>query len=736
MVWDFILPRAAPVRMPPQAFYPVTNTAKHRLAHPGSLRRGFPLSSAKPSPGSGAAYGTGQYFRWVDKRVTVPKAERCRDARCRRAAVAESAQEPVPNTQGHGVRKSALSVFLASLMGRRCKVKKLLLCTAFLLWCVAYFSGIAATMIPATAVPLKWARAIGDFVTPELGEFGEVLCLLLATTAIVPMVMRFKTSPIIGFLCIGVLLGPSGLGIMRNLAVAHKMAELGIVFFLFENGLELSIKKVWSMRSDVFGLGGLQFFTSAICFGGLAHMLNPSLSLGALVVLGGALALSSSAFALQLLRDQGKMGTRYGRASFGALLLQDLAVVPLLVLLPLLGASSGNFAQAALTAIGKAAVALGLIVFSGEVLLQRVFHWVKRSGSNEAFLAATLGVVLLCSQITEGLGLSNTLGAFVGGVMVAETNFRHQVEADIAPFRGLLLGLFFVTVGFALDLKLLMASWTTVIPLLLGIVTLKACVITCVCLLFRLSFASALQSAALLAPGGEFAFVLFRLAEQLQLVPPELAGLLVNTTILSMGLTPVLVAVFGKFASRLRAHRGNNNLVGTDQRAVEDIGQIERSPEGFVVMCGWNNVTRAVCELLDEEARSRYIVLESDPVVATRAHDEGLPVYLVDCTRREVLDKFRVGDARLVILASNRELADRHAMAIRNLYPDLKILARAEDEHHKEYLERKFDVKAVIPQLISMRFGGLALRCLGYPPEEVDGLVDQHRRRIFEENLD
>lgn len=566
---------------------------------------------------------------------------------------------------------------------------------------------------------------------PHMGQLSELLCLLLAITLVVPLMMRLKTSPIIGFLLIGLVLGPSGLGVMNNTNLAHRMADLGIVFFLFETGLELTIKKVLSMRADVFGLGTCQYLGSGLLIAGLASVINPSLPSSALVVLGGSLALSSSAFGLQLLRDNSQMGTRFGRASFGVLLFQDLAVVPLLVMLPLLGGGEGgSFVQAGMKAVVKATVALGFICVLGQVFLRKVFYWVKRSGSSEAFLAATLGTVLLCSQITEGLGLSDTLGAFVGGVLVAETNYSHQVEADIAPFRGMLLGLFFVTVGFALDLKLLATQWTTVLPLLLGLLVLKAVVVICGCLAWGLSGASALQSAMLLAPGGEFAFVVFGVADRLQLIPTSVSSVLVTTTVLSMAMTPVLVAGGAKLAAILRQNRGQQNLEGSDQRAATDIGKIETSREGFVIVCGWNAVSRAICDLLDAEGRAQYIVFEDNPKIVADARASGLPVYLVDCTSREVLDKFKVGSSRLVVLCSPRQTADRQARVIRRIYPDIPILVRAEDVQHKRFLRSQLKVKAVIPGNISVRFGGTVLKELGYPQEEVDGLLQQQIRSI------
>ncbi|CAE7474124.1 KEA3, partial [Symbiodinium necroappetens] len=273
---------------------------------------------------------------------------------------------------------------------------------------------------------LNWLKAGRHFVNSSI---DDLLILLFATTLIVPLMKKLRTSPIIGFLLIGLILGPAGADVIRHIEVSHRIADFGIIFFLFETGLELSVKKVVSMRGDVFGLGMAQFLIT----GGLLSLLSPlissQLSTGASLLMGGGLALSSSAFALQLLRDKRQLGTRFGRASLGVLLFQDMAVVPLLVLAPLLGDPGGAALPVAIAeSFGKAVLALGIVVATGHFFLRPLLAFVKRSDSSEAFLAVTLGTVLLSSSLTQAFGLSETLGAFVGGVLVAETDYKHQIE--------------------------------------------------------------------------------------------------------------------------------------------------------------------------------------------------------------------------------------------------------------------------------------------------------------------
>jgi hypothetical protein len=269
--------------------------------------------------------------------------------------------------------------------------------------------------------------SIRKFTHAFAGPRRDTLLLLLTTTVVVPVMTRLKTSPILGFLLVGMLLGPNGLSVVSELKTTEALAELGIVFFLFEMGLELSVERLVQMRRDVFGLGVSQFTVTAAAIFLLSRLLGQSAA--ASVVIGGALALSSSAFVLQLLRDKDALGTRYGRASFGVLLFQDLAVVPLLVITPLLAAGGGSaMAWAMGWAAFKAGIAFTLILLTGKFVLDRVFNFVAKSRSQEAFLSVILVTVLTMSNLTEGLGLSNTLGAFLAGVLLSETKYRYQVR--------------------------------------------------------------------------------------------------------------------------------------------------------------------------------------------------------------------------------------------------------------------------------------------------------------------
>jgi CPA2 family monovalent cation:H+ antiporter-2 len=408
----------------------------------------------------------------------------------------------------------------------------------------------AATVTKETSRTLR--EALQDLTRFLTGPKSDTLWLLSATALITPLMKRLGASPILGFLATGMLLGPNGFGIIRGIHTTETLAELGIVFFLFEMGIELSVERLMSMKRDVFGLGLGQFLLSALAFaltlGRLVpwpSFMMPKLANNALVVLGGGLALSSSAFVLQLLKDKDQLKTRFGKASFGVLLFQDLAVVPLLVVTPIL-AGKGSVVKAVTNAVIKAAMALGSIEFAGRFVLNPLFRTVAQAKSQEAFLSMVLLTVLSMSFLTEGLGLSNTLGAFLAGVLISETKYKYQVEADIAPFRGVLLGLFFVTVGFEIDIKLIAAYPMLISSLVLGIIGIKSAITTALSMAFGLSLANAQQTGLITSQGGEFAFVAFGLAKSLGILDPTMTKVMLTSVSLTMALTPLLASLSGK----------------------------------------------------------------------------------------------------------------------------------------------------------------------------------------------
>ena len=382
------------------------------------------------------------------------------------------------------------------------------------------------------------------------GAKGDTL-LLLATTALnTPICKALCVSPILGFLSLGLAAGPKGFNLVKDVHTTEMIADLGIVLFLFEMGIHLSFDTLMKMKKDVFGLGGCQFLITALAVAAIAGYCGQSTA--AMVVIGGSIALSSSAFVLQLLKDKDEMGSRFGKSSFGVLLLQDLAVVPLLVVTQILGGDNSAGVGAAIgQAVIQATLALTIISLAGKYLLNPFFKLVADADNQDAFVGAILTTILGMSFLTEGLGLSNTLGAFLAGVLLSETKFRHQIETEISPFRGILVGLFFFTVGFEIDLKLIGSKPALIGGIVAGIISLKAVIATALAMAFGLGKATSQRVGLILAQGGEFAFVAFRLARSFGILDEDTTKLMLTCVSLTMAVTPFLEEFGAKMATKI-----------------------------------------------------------------------------------------------------------------------------------------------------------------------------------------
>lgn len=588
--------------------------------------------------------------------------------------------------------------------------------------------GAVVTAADSTTRTLK--DALGELGKYMNGPRSDTLLLLLATSLITPICKMMGTSPILGFLASGMLLGPNGFALIKDLHTTEILAELGIVFFLFEMGIELSIERLISMKRDVFGLGLSQFLITAAAIAGVGKFLG--LPANAVVVLGGGLALSSSAFVLQLLKDKSQLATRFGKASFGVLLFQDLAVVPLLVVTPILAGGGSGLAAALGSAVLKAGIALGSIAVAGRYLLNPLFKKVAAAQSQEAFLGVILLTVLSMSFMTEGLGLSNTLGAFLAGVLLSETKYRYQVEADIAPFRGILLGLFFVTVGFEIDLALIFSNLPAVSAIVLGIMTIKTLVLTLLSLAFGLSYSVSQQTGLILSQGGEFAFVAFGLARSLGILDVPTTKLLLTSVSLTMALTPAVATIGEKLSKALEEKSDFTHYLGQDR----DANEIKESDD-FAVVVGYGAVGKVVCDLLDRKL-VKYVGIEIDPKKAIEARNAGLPVFYGDIGRQDVAEAFNVGKAKAVVVCiSDRDQANRAVISLRRFYPDVKIFSRARDRDHANRLQSTLNVAAMVPilpednLLLTLPFGGAVLKALGGSPEEVNAILESKRKEVM-----
>lgn len=549
----------------------------------------------------------------------------------------------------------------------------------------------------------------------------DVLILLSAAVLAVPLFRLLKIGSVLGYLVAGIAIGPHALRLIPEVEDIRRLGEFGVVFLLFAIGLELKLSRLAAMRRLVFGLGSAQVVVTAAVLAGLVMAFSDLAAPVALVV-GAGLALSSTSVVLQILMDRGELTDRAGRVSFAVLLMQDLAVVPVLLMVDAVGGGGGESAPKLMAGALTKAIATGLLIIAAGRLLVRPFlRLMASTRSAEVFAAAALLVVLGTAWATEQAGLSMAMGAFMAGVLLAETEYRHQVEADIQPYRGFLLGLFFMTVGMNLDLGLLAHDFLTVLLLLGALIAIKAAIMIGLGLVFRVGADVAVHSGLLLAQGGEFAFVVFAEAGAKGLLPPVVGQALTLAVTASMIVTPALAAMAGPLAARF--HRPQSGI-----GRLEDMAGLE----DHVILAGYGRVGQTVADLLTER-NIPYVALDlaADRVMAARA--ENRPVFFADASRHQVLTAAGAARARAMVLTLDRPgAAERTVAAARLNFPELPIFARARDHEHGGVLVRQGATVAV-PETIeaSLQLGATVLRALGTARGDIEALLDGNRQQFY-----
>lgn len=560
----------------------------------------------------------------------------------------------------------------------------------------------------------------------DLGVYRDIMVVLTTAAVIVPLVQRLKVSPILGFLLAGIALGPKGLGAFsafdwvtvsdeKSLAA---LAELGVVFLMFLIGLELSLKRLVTMRRQVFALGGLQIAISGALIGLVAWGLlgrTPE----AATIIGFSLALSSTAIVVEVLSRQNRFRTATGRTSFAVLLAQDLAVVPLLLLVTILGpGEQDSLVTGLLLAFAQAGLAIALIVIVGTMLLRPLFKLVASSANSELFVAATLFVAVGSGLLTAVAGLSMALGAFVAGLLLAETEFRRAIEATIDPFKGLLLGVFFFTVGMSLDVGELVADPLPIIGATIALIAMKVAVAWALLRAFGSSQAVALQSAMLLGPGGEFAFIVVGLAVTYGILTADGGTFVQAVTALSMALIPLL-----DYAARIYATR-----LAPLKAADPALSQMPDDANVRAIVIGYGRVGSLVSEMLDRH-KVKHLVIERAPEIVSRARADGKPVYFGDAKNVGFLDRcgFREAAAVIITIHVNAEI-DEIVRVMRAERHKVVIVSRARDAEHARHLY-DLGVTDVVPETIeaSLQLTEAALVGLGVPTGLV--IASVHERR-------
>ncbi|KAM3218537.1 K(+) efflux antiporter 2, chloroplastic isoform X1 [Capsicum annuum] len=569
-------------------------------------------------------------------------------------------------------------------------------------------------------------------INEEEASLFDMLWLLLASVIFVPIFQKIPGgSPVLGYLAAGILIGPYGLSIIRHVHGTKAIAEFGVVFLLFNIGLELSVERLSSMKKYVFGLGTAQVLVTAVVVGLVANLVAGQAGPAAIVI-GNGLALSSTAVVLQVLQERGESTSRHGRATFSVLLFQDLAVVVLLILIPLISPNSSKggvgfraIAEALGLAAVKAIVAITAIIAGGRLLLRPIYKQIAENQNAEIFSANTLLVILGTSLLTARAGLSMALGAFLAGLLLAETEFSLQVESDIAPYRGLLLGLFFMTVGMSIDPKLLLSNFSVIMGSLGLLLGGKTILVALVGKLFGISIVSAIRVGLLLAPGGEFAFVAFGEAVNQGIMSSELSSLLFLVVGISMALTPYLAAGGQLIASRFELQ---------DVRSLLPVESETDDLQDHIIICGFGRVGQIIAQLLSERLIP-FVALDvrSDRVAVGRALD--LPVYFGDAGSREVLHKVGAERACAAAITLDTPGANyRTVWALNKYFPNVKTFVRAHDVDHGLNLE-KAGATAVVPETLepSLQLAAAVLAQAKLPMSEIAATINEFRSRHLSE---
>jgi CPA2 family monovalent cation:H+ antiporter-2 len=535
-----------------------------------------------------------------------------------------------------------------------------------------------------------------------------VLLLLAAAVLATTLFRALKLPALLGYVLVGVLLGPSGLNLAGEAGAAQHLAEFGVVFLMFSIGLEFSLAKLKLMRGLVFGLGGLQVVVTLVLT--LLLSLAAGLPLATGIALGGALTMSSTAIVSKLLAERNELESEHGRQIIGVLLFQDLAVVPLLILIPALDGHT-NLADALGWAAIKAFLALGIILFLGQKLLRPWFHLVAARKSSELFMLNVLLITLGLAYVTDLAGLSLALGAFVAGMLISETEFRYQVESDIRPFRDILMGLFFVTIGMAVNLSFLPDNILMVLGILGLLLLGKLLAIVLLARLYSAQWSTALRTGLGLAQAGEFGLVLVALANDHRLIPLDLQQALLSAMILSMLIAPFLIQHGDALAKRL--------LWGAWMEQAKDVHAIAVKSFGVsqhVILCGYGRSGQNLARILEAE-NVPLIALDHDPRRVQAATQAGDNVVFGDSTRREILLAAGIHRARaLVISFAHTPTALQVIATAQQLRPDTPVIVRTLDQTDMDLL-REAGAMEIVPEVLegALMLGSQTLLMAGVP---------------------
>ena len=552
----------------------------------------------------------------------------------------------------------------------------------------------------------------------------ELLAILSSAVLIVWLFRRLQLPAILAYLVAGVLVGEHGLALAQEHVDYEHFAELGIVFLLFTLGLEFSLPKLLAMRHLVVTVGSLQVIISLVLFMLVAMFFGQSFA--AAITIGGILALSSTAIVIRQLSESGGMKKKSGQLSVAVLLFQDVAVVPLLIVIPLLAqGGDSSFIMALLFALVKGVFVVSLLLFAGKWLLPRLFNLVAQVRTDELFVLTTLLVTLVASALTQWFGLSMALGAFLAGMMLGESQYKHQLEADIRPYRDILLGLFFVTVGMKLNVGVVFSSPLIIISLLICFMVVKILVVVLLAKRAGESSKDAWAAGIMLAQMGEFGFVLIALASQVEVLPDTTASILLGTGVLSMAITPYMINHARTWALWLSKEKQ------LDTQALEELPQ-NTSLHDHVIICGFGRIGQTVSRFLKQESID-FVAIDIDPLRTTKAREAGENVLFGSSRQAELLHAAKLSKAKLVVIAFGEDKQSLDVIQkVRALAPDVPILVRTRNDDQLDELHAA-GANEVVPESLegSLMLVSQVLSLCGVPFSRIVRRVQKERKNHY-----
>ena len=555
------------------------------------------------------------------------------------------------------------------------------------------------------------------------GHF-EILAILSSAVFVVWLFRRLKLPAILAYLVAGMLVGEHGLNVIQDQVDYDHFAELGIVFLLFTLGLEFSLPRLMAMRHLVLAVGSLQVGISLLVF--MIASMFFGLSFESSFVVGGILALSSTAIVIKQLSETGAMKRKSGQLSVAILLFQDVAVVPLLIIIPMLAVDSDTSMVWALSiAILKGVVVVTLLLFIGKWLLPKVFNIIAQVRTDELFVLTTLLVTLLASALTQWFGLSMALGAFLAGMMLSESEYKHQLEADIRPYRDILLGLFFITVGMKLDVALLVSSPFSLLALMISFMAIKVLVIKVLATRAGESSKDAWASGLMLAQMGEFGFVLIALANQVQLLPSDVSSMLLGAGVISMAITPYMID-----------HARSWVLFFSQEKSIET-HDLEKLPENknltdHVIICGFGRIGQTVSRFLKQDSID-FVAIDIDPLRTRTAREAGENVLFGSSRQTELLNAAHLKQAKLVVIAFGEDKQSVEVIQkVRSLSPDVPILVRTRNDDNLAMLHDA-GANEVVPESLegSLMLVSQVLSLTGVPFSRIMRRVQKERKNHY-----